>query len=136
MALSDEEKKALKDEIQAELESEHQVREERAQRKIQSRDSEVTQRPKSKNAEIKAIKMQLRRQFYENNGYKLQKDPTGRDMWLSPTEQEIRRNRNRNKRSSNRSKSFLKAQRNNLMMYAIIVCMAVIFGLFIVKRMS
>jgi len=136
LALSDEERKALRDEIQAELESEHLAREKRAQRKIESRDPELTKRPKDKKAEIKAIKMQLRRDFYETNGYKLQKDPTGRDMWLSPSEQEIRKSRNRNKRNSKHKKSFLKVHRNNLVMYSIIMAMAVVIGLFIVKKMS
>ena len=137
LPLSDNERQKLQQKIQQELEAEHQVREERAQRKVDNlEEKEQEAAPVPQTGEIKALRSHLRRQFYEEHGYKLRKDPTGRDMWLSPTEQEFRSKRNKRKRSSKKNKSFVKAQKNNLALYAGVVLMAVVLGLLIVKRMS
>ena len=137
LPLSDNERQKLQDKIQQELEAEHQLREERAQRKVNNlEEKEQEAVPKPQTGEIKALRSHLRRQFYEERGYKLRKDPTGRDMWLSPTVQEFRHKRNKRKRSNKKNKSFVKVQKNNLVLYAGIILMAVILGLLIVKRMS
>ena len=137
LAISDEERKRLQQEIQRELEAEHRLREERARRKVQHlEDKQQPLDPKPQTGEFKDLKTQLQRQFYEEHGYQLKKDPTGRDMWLSPTELEFRQKRSKSKRSSKKKKSFVKTHQNNLMLYLGIMFVAVILGLLIVKRMS
>ncbi len=137
LALSDEERKRLQQEIQRELEAEHHLREERARRKVQHlEEKQQPMAPKPRTGEFKDLKTQLQRQFYEEHGYELKKDPTGRDMWLSPTELEFRKKRSSAKRSSKKKKSFIKTNQNNFLLYLGIIFVAVILGLMVVKRMS
>jgi len=137
LPLSDNERQRLQQKIQDELEAEHQLREDRARRKVEVlEEKQQPSTPKPQAGELKVLRSQLQRKFYEENGYKLKKDPTGRDMWLSPTEQEFRQKRNKSKRSNKKKKSFVKTHQNNLILYLAIIAMAVVMGLLIVKRMQ
>ena len=92
----------LREEILAELELEHQEREQRAHRKAQRRKQKRrVERKRSK--EVEELRAQMRREFYVDNGYKERVDPTGRQMYLSPTEL---KNKQRQKGKKRRKKSF------------------------------
>ena len=126
---------ALKEEIWAELEQEHQEREERAQRKADRR-KQKRRVEKEKNREADALRAQLRREFYENNGYEERIDPTGRKMYLSPTELENRQ-RKKGRRRSKKSFNLIDWLRSHgfgdLPVYIGIILLAIITGLLLAK---
>ena len=88
----------LRQNILAELEQEHQEREDRAQRKADRR-KQQRQKEKERNKEVEALRSQMRREFYVDKGYEERIDPTGRRMYLSPAELENKKRRKGRKRS-------------------------------------
>jgi hypothetical protein len=93
---------SIRDEILAELEQEHQDREQRAHRKAERRKQKRRiERERSK--EVEELRAQMRREFYVDKGYEERVDPTGRQMYLSPTEL---KNKQRRKGRKRRKKSF------------------------------
>ena len=132
MALSEEEKESFRQQFLKELDEEHVAREERALRKRDRRQSFHLQE-NHKNKEIRQLQSDIRKDFYESNGYRLEKDPTGRDMWLSPAEQENKNIRSKGRKKKKKSSKKQKAQIHSFFMYAIIIALAVIIGLFITR---
>ena len=133
MALSDEEKEALRQKFLQELDTEHVQREERARRKRDRKTQTVIRQETHKNREIKNLQSEIRKRFYESNGYRLEKDPTGRDMWLSPAEQENRKSRNQNRKKKKRKDKKQKAQQQLLITYGFVILLAIIIGVFITR---
>ena len=88
----------LRQSILAELEQEHQEREDRAQRKADRR-KQQRQKEKERNKEVEVLRAQMRREFYADKGYEERIDPTGRRMYLSPAELENKKRRKGRKRS-------------------------------------
>jgi len=127
----------LKSSILEELEQEHQEREERAQRKAERR-KQQRQQEKDRNKEMEQLRAQMRREFYAAKGYEERIDPTGRRMYLSPTELE---NKNRRKgRKRNRKKQTFNLFdwiKNNgfgeWSIYGFIAIVAVVTGLLLAK---
>ena len=95
MALSDEEKESIRLQLLEELQQEHEQREARAHQKRARQNLGTIREESYRNQEIKQVQSSIRKVFYQQNGYKLEKDPTGRDMWLSPAEQENRKIRSK-----------------------------------------
>ena len=89
---------SLKKQLWAELEAEHVNREERAQRKSERRKNKHQQN-KQRSKEMDEIRANLRREFYLQHGYEEKIDPTGRKMYLSPSELDNKRSRKKGKRS-------------------------------------
>ena len=89
MSLSEQEREALSAAIREELEEEHARREEQAQARRQHRRSS-RQEAHRKEREAEELRNALRRQFYEENGYRQATDHTGREIWLSPAEYTLR----------------------------------------------
>ena len=133
MGLSDEERNAIRSNFYSQLEEEHQLREERAIRKQQRKRMKEEQNTGQKRSEINAYKSQLRRDFYKKHGYSMEKDPTGRDMWLSPTERVNRQRKKKGRRKKNHFATMVKPHLNNILMYAGIALFAIILGLIIAK---
>jgi secreted Zn-dependent insulinase-like peptidase len=131
MALSDEEKESLRLQLIDELQQEHNQREERAHRKRDRRQLGTIRQETYRNQEIKQIQSNVRKNFYQRNGYRLEKDPTGRDMWLSPAEQENRKRRQKGRSKKRHKDKATIAKRETLILYASIVGLAVLIGLFI-----
>lgn len=132
MALSKEEKESFRVQFLEELDKEHLEREERARRKRERRHS-VQQQENHKNKEIRQLQSEIRRKFYESNGYRLEKDPTGRDMWLSPAEQENKSVRRQGRKKKKKSSKKQEAQKQSFIMYAIVIALAIIIGMFITR---
>lgn len=101
MPLSAEELQQLENDFRSELEQEHSSREDRAQEKAARRQDRKNQ-SRSHSYEVEQLKAQMRMDFYEKNGYEEILDPTGRKMYLSPTE---RKNRSRRERKAKSRKS-------------------------------
>ena len=131
MALSDEEKESMRLQLLEELQKEHDQREERAQRKRDRRQLGTIRQETYRNQEIKQLQSNVRKQFYESNGYRLEKDPTGRDMWLSPAEQENRKRRvqGRNKKKHKDKEAMIR--RETMILYGVVIFLAILVGLFI-----
>ena len=123
----------LRQSILAELEQEHQEREDRAQRKADRR-KQQRQKEKERNKEVEALRSQMRRDFYAEKGYEERIDPTGRRMYLSPAELENKKRRKGRKRSR-KKQSFRLSEwvRNSGMsewiVYIVIAGVAAITGL-------
>ena len=132
LSLSEEEKRALESEFLSELESEHAERERRAQEKIKRSINRKATIKRQTEREVNQLKSELRKQFYSENGYKLSKDPTGRVMWLSPTEQQSQ-NRRRGRRKSSRLRKSLVDNKNSILLYGSIMLLACFIALYIVK---
>ena len=115
----------LRHSILAELEQEHQEREERAQRKADRR-KQQRQKEKERNKEVEALRSQMRREFYAAKGYEERIDPTGRRMYLSPAELENKKKRKGRKRSRKKqSFNFFEwLQSNGLSEWAVYIFIA------------
>lgn len=107
VALSDEERRSFIERTLAELEQEHERRENRAQRRSTTRRSDQLIREE----ELSALRNDLRRRFYEENGYAQSVDRSGRSIWLSPAEQELRESGRKKRRKKRRVQ--LTAPRTN-----------------------
>jgi hypothetical protein len=92
MPLSAEELQQLENDFRSELEREHSSREERAQQKAVRRQDRKKQ-SRSHNSDVEQLKAQMRMEFYQKHGYEESLDPTGRKMYLSPTERQNRSRR-------------------------------------------
>jgi len=97
VGLSEQERQALVSEYLAELEAEHDRREETAlvARRTQVRSQEMEEQLRAEEAD--RIRNELRLRFYEQNGYQQSVDRTGRTVWLSPTEFSSRKRQKRKK---------------------------------------
>ena len=131
MSLSDKEKEALRQKFLQELNTEHVQREERALRKRDRKTQTVIHQETHKNREIKQLQSEIRRQYYQSDGYRLEKDQTGRDMWLSPAEQENRESRTKNRKKKKRKNKKEEAQQKALLTYGLVILLAIIMGIFI-----
>ena len=131
MALSDEEKESMRLQLLEELQKEHEKREERAQRKRDRRQLGTIRQETYRNQEIKQLQSNVRKQFYENNGYRLEKDPTGRDMWLSPSEQENRKRRVQGRSQKKHKDKEAMIRRETMILYTVVIALAFLVGLFI-----
>ena len=131
MALSDEEKESMRLQLLEELQKEHEQREERAQRKRDRRQLGTIRQETYRNQEIKQLQSNIRKQFYENKGYRLEKDPTGRDMWLSPAEQENRKRRVQGRSKKKHKDKEAMIRRETMILYAVVISLAFLVGLFI-----
>ena len=123
----------LRQSILAELEQEHQEREDRAQRKADRR-KQQRQKEKERNKEVEVLRAQMRREFYADKGYEERIDPTGRRMYLSPAELENKKRRKGRKRSrKNQSFRLTEWIRSNGMsewvVYIVIAGIAAVTGL-------
>ena len=131
MALSNEEKESIRQQILDELANEHEKREERAQRKRDRRQLGTIRHETHRNQEIKNLQSNIRKEFYEKKGYRLEKDPTGRDMWLSPSEQENRKRRVQGRSKKRHKNKEALIQRDTMVLYATVIALAVLIGIFI-----
>ena len=134
MGLSDEEKNKLRSLFLEELKTEHQNREERALRKREKKNDNQIVQTNKRNSEMTQLRSEIRKKFYEEQGYRLEKDQTGRDMWLSPSEQENKKKKRARRRSHrNSKKTLLNLNKKPILLYLFIMIVAVVLGLIITK---
>ena len=133
MPLNDDDKSEIKESFLRELEQEHQQREERVERKSKKESNIRAFSQERKENEIASYKSEIRREFYEEHGYRLQKDRTGRDMWLSPAEQNHQKKRRKGNRRKNKYEDLFQKGGKPILLYAGIVAFAILVGLLISK---
>lgn len=135
MALSDKELQQLEEEFRAELEREHHYREERAKQKA-ARRKQKRRQGRSASLEIDQMKAQMRMRFYQEKGYEEALDPTGRKMYLSPSEIKMRTGREedaKNRKAQANSAKIFEKQFGVWPIYLAATFIAVVLALMLVK---
>ena len=129
--LSDEEQQAIRDTFLTELKREHEQRESRAQQKMRKSSRHLFDEEK-KQKEISKYKSDLRREFYEEYGYEIGADHTGREKWLSPAE--AKRHKRRKDRTSKKNEHKGKERlEQSPFFYLSVVLLAAVLGFFVAK---
>lgn len=125
----------LRQQILDELEQEHQEREERAQRKAERR-KQKRQVEKQRSKAVEELRSQMRREFYKSKGYEERIDPTGRRVYLSPTELENKKRKKSRRRKKNVTVSswFKELGLGEGPVYLGIAVLAVIVGLILAGK--
>jgi len=131
MALSDEELEQLRNQIRQELEQEHQAREDRAQRKAERRYNRHKETHEH-NKEVENLRSEMRLDFYKSNGYEEKVDPTGRKMYLSPSEIE---NKQRKKRRKSGKKNISISDFGQFPIYVGVAILGIVVAVLLVKAM-
>ena len=134
-ALTEQERKELADEIREELESEHRLRLDRLrERKDAGRRRASGRSEDLKNQAIEAVREQVRQSFYEEQGYKLYTDSTGRQMWLPAEEHEWRMRRSSHRRGKRAPLHLETGDKRKVMAaYVVLVVVAVVVGVLLVR---
>ncbi len=97
--LTDDERQAAAAAFAAELMEEHERRVAKAQRLKQRNESRAAQRDEAQRTrELNDLKDQVRAKFYREKGYRRYHDSTGRELWLTAEEYELRMARRKSRR--------------------------------------
>ncbi len=135
MVLSEEERKQAEARILDELEEEHARRLrrlEQKQQRVRTKREERAQRDKE--LLVAEMRDRMRHDFYTERGYKLYIDSRGRENWLTPEEYEWRTQVRRRRRRQRKFVPSLKGTRlRTVLIYAGLLVMAVVLGVFLVR---
>ena len=130
--LTEDERQQFVSKFLAQLEEEHERRESSAQVRRKGKGSKRTDAFKRQEEEA-SIRNNLRRQFYEEHGYKQTVDRTGRQVWLSPAEYEARHRVRKKRRKSARFKPRLPTRMRDILLFCLMCVSAVMIGLMLVR---
>jgi len=135
VVLSDEERKDAEARIMGELEEEHERRLRRLEHKRQKLRTKREQRAaREKELIVAEMRDKMRHEFYTERGYKLYIDSRGRENWLTPEEYEWRtRVRRRRRRRKKFAPSFKGTSLRTVLIYAGLLVVAVVLGVFLVR---
>jgi hypothetical protein len=145
MPIPPEEEEIFRQKLQEELNKEHDFRRERAQQRLGKIKRTTLSEEFQKEKEMDQIRNEVRREFYESNGYILVEDEFGVSTWLTPEEVKINKYKKRNPQSNlvqrkNRKKySKQKLWENFLAMLPIYLgsaLIAAVIGILLVKAGS
>ncbi|MBM73860.1 MAG: hypothetical protein CMK59_00555 [Proteobacteria bacterium] len=131
MPLSDEEQQEIRAAFLKELKREHEQREARAQQKMRKTSRHLFDEDK-KQKDILKYKSDLRREFYEEYGYEIGADHTGREKWLSPAESR-RHKRRKNRTSKKNTQKGKERLEQSPFFYLSVILLAAVLGFFIAK---
>lgn len=126
---------ALREQIRAELEAEHQRRLERFQeRRTRARETSVAHQQTRQRKEEEDLRQAERRRFYTEQGYKEYVDSNGRSEWLPPQEYEwrMRRRKKRDRKGREYQPSVL-SRRREVAIYLVAAAVAVLLGLLLIR---
>lgn len=121
--------------FRAELEAEHQSRQdEQVRREERSKEKMAARERERQILAEEELKEKVRADFYKEKGYKLYTDSAGREHWLTPEEFDWRmRIRARHDRNRRRFEPSRLAQKRRLLMYAGAAILAILTGLVLLK---
>lgn len=121
--------------IRAELEAEHEARVERfAAKRAAARERAGERLDQQQRREMEQLRLDERRRFYEEKGYREYIDSNGRSEWLTPEEYEWRsKRRKRRDRKGREYTPGLLRRRRELAVYAVAVVVALLIGLVLVR---
>ena len=132
MVLTEDEHQLFVADFLTELQEEHERRESNAEGRRRKRRTRRTKAFKRKQEEAD-LRNDLRRQFYEENGYKQSTDRTGRRIWLSPSEITTHHRVRRKKRKKERFKPKVPARIRDIILFVLMCAAAVMIGLMLVR---
>lgn len=96
MPLTPEEEQNLRQQLQSELEAEHQKRTEIAQRRLGKMSKTSISEEFQREKDLIKLRTEVRKQFYEDNGYIRTTDEHGIAIWMTPDEINIQKVRQKN----------------------------------------
>jgi hypothetical protein len=131
LVLTEDERQQFVADFLSELEQEHHRRETHAHERKQLKGARRTDSFKRQEEEAE-LRNRLRRKFYEDNGYRISTDRTGRQIWLSPAEYEARHRVRRKKRRRTRLKPRGRARLRDILLFVVMCASAVAIGLMLV----
>ncbi len=130
MAITEDEREAYARQFREELELEHQRRIEKLQREKERRRMRLDERSRRElEAEKADIRDAMRKAFYEEKGYKLYTDSSGRDIWLTAEEYKYRTSRRRRRVKRKPLGKVFGLRPRTVGLYALAVLIAVAIGL-------
>lgn len=128
MSLESDERRELEERFRRELEEDHARRLEKVERRKAKATSRERQRAEDEhNIAVSELKERVRDDFYKQHGYKLYIDSTGREVWLTREEYEVRMRRRRGRRA--KVAPSVATQRRTWMLYGAVVVLAVLLGI-------
>lgn len=135
MALTPEEIEEARNLFRSEMEDEHAERQDRMQkRREKSRAKGSARAQRTRQIELSDVREDVQKKFYEENGYKLYIDSTGREVWLSPDEYEWRMRRRKHGRHKRRVyEPALKPQGRVVLFYVGLFILAVVTGIVLAR---
>ena len=133
MTLAEEEALKVEADFRAELEAEHQSRQDaQVRREERSKEKMAARERERQILAEEELKEKVRADFYKEKGYKLYTDSAGREHWLTPEEYDWRmRIRARHDRNRRRFEPSRLAKKRKLLMYAGAGILAVLMGLWL-----
>ena len=129
MPITDDERSDYAEEFRQELEREHLRRlDNLARQKQRIRDRKDERSRRAYEAEKADIRNELRKEFYEEKGYRLYTDSSGRQFWLTAEEYKYRTGRRR-KRVKRKQTKIMGLRWRTVALYAGAMLIAVLMGL-------
>lgn len=130
MALTPEEIAEARERIRAELEQEHARRLAEVRRKRDKARRKRTERAeREREIALARLREEEQARFYQENGYKLYTDSTGREVWLTPEEYEMRMRRRRHRRKRRIYEPAVAPKGRVIVFYVGAFILAVIIGI-------
>jgi hypothetical protein len=130
--IDDEEAQAWRAKFREEFEDEDRKRALSVENRRVAADVRGTTRSKrEREAELSAVRDEVRAEFYLERAYQLYTDSTGRELWLSPEEYEYRTTRRR-KRKRRRRIEIVTPRRQTALYFVGMLAVAVLMGLALV----
>jgi len=127
--ITDEERSDYADEFREELERDHLRRLDNLQNQKQRiRDRKDERSRRAYEAEKAELRNDLRKKFYEEKGYKLYTDSSGRELWLTAEEYHYRTSRTR-KRVQRKKTKIMGLRWQTVALYIGAILIAVLMGL-------
>ena len=135
ISLREEEAAQVEADFRAELEAEHQNRQDaQVRREERSKEKMAARERERQILAEEELKEKVRAEFHKEKGYKLYTDSAGREHWLTPEEYDWRmRIRARHDRNRRRFEPSRLAKKRRLLMYAGAALLAVLMGLVLLR---
>ena len=133
-AIDEEEAREWRAKFREEFEEEDRKRAQAVDHRRAASDARGSSRAqRDREAEISAMRDEVRAEFYLERGYQLYTDSTGRELWLSPEEYQYRTTRRR-KRKKRRRIEIVTPRRQTALYFMAMLAIAVLMGLALVHN--
>jgi hypothetical protein len=132
LGLSPGEREEAERALRAQLEEDHARRQETIEKRRSRKRQTQERRQAARHSELFSIREGVRAQFYEEKGYKVYIDSTGREVWLSP-EEYAQRTQRRKRRGDSMPDPTLRDRRFMWLVYGGMVLLAILLGLMLAR---
>lgn len=132
MSLTEEERQALAAEFREQLAAEHEQRlVKHAERERRRQDRHARGESVDRQVALSDLKETVRADFYKEHGYRRYVDSTGREIWLTPEEYEVRMARRKARRQG--SPGALPSRGGPWIAYVVVAVLAVVLGMILAR---